>query len=376
MPESKVVVYNRLEEELRMQIKSGFLQDRTRLRSENAFAARYGISRSSVRKALATLEKEGLIRRSRGCGTFVTRENLFRTPKQKALPGKNILYLSFSSLYSREVFSQPATFYAVYDGFRKVLPGTGYEFQAAHVGIDWQVPAELSAPSIAGIVFEGSVRKDFFDRYMASKPCIGVNCYDPALNCSWVLEDARGIAELSIRHLFSLGYRKIALLADECSSHPVKELYLGYCAGLIQHGLPIRPEYVMLWDRELKDGELSNTPLENKNYVFHLQKLFSSHDKPDAIICQDHFRAEEARIALESFGLEVPEDVGMICRKYLPTPQDFSLEYDGFDSRKKDVFTEAAKQLLEEIKGHSAVEKRITYISPQFIPGHTLSKRD
>ena len=132
----------------------------------------------------------------------------------------------------------------------------------------------------------------------------------------------------------------------------------------------------MLWDRELKDGELSNTPLENKNYVFHLQKLFSSHDKPDAIICQDHFRAEEARIALESFGLEVPEDVGMICRKYLATPQDFSLEYDGFDSRKKDVFTEAAKQLLEEIKGRSAVEKRITYISPQFIPGHTLSKRD
>jgi GntR family transcriptional regulator len=57
---------------LKEQIASGSLLAGTRLASEPDLAATYGVSRVTVRKALENLEREGLIRRRPGAGTFVT----------------------------------------------------------------------------------------------------------------------------------------------------------------------------------------------------------------------------------------------------------------------------------------------------------------
>ena len=89
--------FYKLEKELRMQIISRFLPDYHRIHPENVLAARYGISRSSVRKALAHLEAEGLIKRKRGSGTFVV-PAVDREKNSLSMPeasGKLILYLTF-----------------------------------------------------------------------------------------------------------------------------------------------------------------------------------------------------------------------------------------------------------------------------------------
>jgi GntR family transcriptional regulator len=57
---------------LKGQIVSGDLHAGTRLASEPELASTYGVSRVTVRKALGNLEREGLIRRRPGAGTFVT----------------------------------------------------------------------------------------------------------------------------------------------------------------------------------------------------------------------------------------------------------------------------------------------------------------
>jgi len=57
---------------LRGQIASGWLQAGARLPSEPELASSYGVSRVTVRKALGNLEREGLIDRRPGAGTFVT----------------------------------------------------------------------------------------------------------------------------------------------------------------------------------------------------------------------------------------------------------------------------------------------------------------
>jgi DNA-binding GntR family transcriptional regulator len=59
---------------------AGLLRDRIdrgvlsgRLEAETALALHYQVSRDTVRRALAQLHEEGLIRATRGRGTFVTR---------------------------------------------------------------------------------------------------------------------------------------------------------------------------------------------------------------------------------------------------------------------------------------------------------------
>jgi GntR family transcriptional regulator len=56
---------------LRDRISSGRLSDGGALPGEQALAVAHGVSRVTVRRALAELEREGLVSRRRGAGTFV-----------------------------------------------------------------------------------------------------------------------------------------------------------------------------------------------------------------------------------------------------------------------------------------------------------------
>ena len=374
---SDLLAYYKLEKELRMQIISGFLPDYHRIHSENILAARYGICRNSVRKALNNLEKEGLIFRKKGSGTFVVPANERKNDFQLAPKSGNIiLYLSFSSLYSRSTFQESSTFKVMYDGISKILTPAGYGFRAAHVGINWQAPEELNDPAVGGVIFEGVVPKEFFDRYLSKKPAIGVNCYNPELECSWVLEDSRQVAELSVAHLYSHGCRKIAILSDEASTHPIQEALIGYYAGLRKAGLPIRQEYIIYWDRDRVNGELCNEGLARSSFKPYLKELFNSADHPDAVICQDHYRAEQTRLALKSFGLNVPQDVSIICRTGRSLQKNYEIIYEGYYARKYEVFAQAAKEIIEEIENRTVVDNRITYMRPQLITGESVRDKN
>ena len=375
---SDLLAFYKLERELRLQILSGFLPDYHRIHPESVLAVRYGICRNSVRKALAHLEAEGLVFRRRGSGTFVVpaAERKSDSGTVAAASGKKILYLTFSSLYAQKTFQELGTFRAVYDGFSKVLFPAGYQFSTAHVGMDWQVPDKLNDPAVGGVIFEGVVTKEFFDRYLADKPAIGVNCYNPDLECSWVLEDSRQVAELSVRHLYSLGYRKSAILSDEASSQPMQEALSGYYSGLRKVGLPQNEKFVIYWERDRVNGELCNEGLAKASFKPYLKDIFSSNDRPDAVICQDHHRAEQTRIALESLGLNVPQDVGIMCRTGRSLRKKYSIVYEGYYARKYEVFAQAAKEIIEEMENRTVVNSRITYMRPSLIKGESIRDKN
>ena len=63
--------YQALSERLRQMIADGMIAEGSALPTENELAARYGISRQTVRQAIAQLEQDGLVRRMRGSGTYV-----------------------------------------------------------------------------------------------------------------------------------------------------------------------------------------------------------------------------------------------------------------------------------------------------------------
>ncbi len=66
-----VTLHSRIREDLRARIASGAWQPRDRVPSESALMKQYGVSRITVRQALGHLEKERLIFRVPGKGSFV-----------------------------------------------------------------------------------------------------------------------------------------------------------------------------------------------------------------------------------------------------------------------------------------------------------------
>jgi DNA-binding GntR family transcriptional regulator len=69
---SPVPFYFQLAELLEEEIVSSRWVPGTRVPSENELGARYGLSRTTIRQALARLEQEGLVSREKGRGTFVS----------------------------------------------------------------------------------------------------------------------------------------------------------------------------------------------------------------------------------------------------------------------------------------------------------------
>ncbi len=66
-------LYRQLTQLLRGQISSGAIADGARLPSEARLGEQYGVSRITIRQALADLERQGLLERAPGKGTFVRR---------------------------------------------------------------------------------------------------------------------------------------------------------------------------------------------------------------------------------------------------------------------------------------------------------------
>lgn len=67
-----IPLYVTLQERIRELVESQGLQPGDMLPSEAELQARFGVSRATIRQALATLERRGLVERQQGRGTFVT----------------------------------------------------------------------------------------------------------------------------------------------------------------------------------------------------------------------------------------------------------------------------------------------------------------
>lgn len=73
---SPIPLYHQLTEQLRADIRDGLFKPGDRLGTEKEISARYGVSRATVRQALDVLEREDLVVRVTGRGTFVTAPRL------------------------------------------------------------------------------------------------------------------------------------------------------------------------------------------------------------------------------------------------------------------------------------------------------------
>lgn len=294
--------YRQLAEILKGKIESGE-EAPWRLPAERELAVLYGVSRQTVRQALALLAEEGVIEKRRGSGSYVNRETSERE--------KSIAVITPAE--------EEGLFLPVYRDIQNVCIAAGCSVQIFSTGNrvsrEREILRSLLEHPVSGICAEGSISafpNPNLDLYRHLKNT-GVSII--FLNGSYPgLEDAVDVSMnneaggyLAVRHLMERNHTRIAFLF--CSdSLQGRERYQGCISAVRDYGLPILDECYFWYDsRQYRAGK------ESGGNEFWGQIADCLPEKCSAVICQNDETAFLLLRNLQARGCRVPQEVSVLC---------------------------------------------------------------
>ena len=134
----------------------------------------------------------------------------------------------------------------------------------------------------------------------SNKPHMFVHrIFGSPISSSVVPDDHYGAA-LAVRHLVSLGHRRIAYINGTENWHSSRTRYVGYTDELERHNIFVDSDLVQPGDWELGSGYQAT------------QNLLSLDDPPTAIFAANDLMALGSIYAVQDAGLDVPRDIAVV----------------------------------------------------------------
>ncbi len=181
------------------------------------------------------------------------------------------------------------------------------DFLSVIVNSDWDPDQEQDAINtlisrpVDGIIFveySHLVHSEILEE--SNKPRMFVHrIFGSPIKNSVVPDDHYG-ATLAVRHLISLGHRRIAYINGPENWHNSQTRHDGYKDELERHNIALNPDLVQPGDWELESGYQAT------------QNLLSLADPPSAIFAANDLMALGAVYAIHDAGLDVPKDMAVI----------------------------------------------------------------
>lgn len=302
-------------EQLLAEIQSGVYKPGERLPSEAVLCERFQASRITVAKAFQSLQREHLVSRRPGSGTYVE-----KPARQDSLQfGLLIPDLGTTDIFEpicQGIMRSPdAKFHSLTWGNS---PGhSGDRGKAAE-----QLCQQYIAQKVAGVFFaptEFSESRDEDNHRIAQRleqagiPVVLLDrCFEPypkRSNFDLVGIDNHRVGFMLTEHLIEAGAKRIVFALRKSFAPTVAARFAGYREALytMQNGCP---------------GTVVSGNFEDPKYVL---KMFDR-ERPDAIVCATDLTAARLMQTLIAVGIRVPADVKMVgvddvsFARYLPTP--------------------------------------------------------
>lgn len=278
--------YLRVTSLLRTAVQNGSFGDR--LPPENELAARYRISRMTLRRAVAALAEEGLVEPRHGAGTYV---------REGAAQARTVALLVAPDMaqHHEDLFHQHLLVSLMY-----ACAARGWMLRVAPNAAD--LVTRLGAGR--GVAISACITVAFGagdHRLLAELPVpiVGVDG-EPLAGSSSVLPDNEGGAAVAVARLIALGHRRIAHLAgspDKLAGRERREAFLG---AMAQAGLPV-PE-----------GAVIQGGFKYEGGYEAMRRWWLSPSRPTAVFCANDMMAVGAARWAAEHGVRVGYDVSLI----------------------------------------------------------------
>jgi LacI family transcriptional regulator len=188
-------------------------------------------------------------------------------------------------------------------------------------------------------------------------PLVLVDRVVPDLPCDTVSVDNAGGAQEAVTYLIRHGHRRIGVIHDESRIVTAQERLAGYRKALVDAGLPVKPELMVV----------SQSTVEHA--IDATIRLFNQRERPTAIFTLDSLMTTGALLGLRTMGLQVPQDVSLV----------------GFDDFAFATFTDpqitvvsqpvgkigalAVRMLMDRISGHDGPPRHTRFPTKLIVRG-------
>ncbi|PUU87040.1 MULTISPECIES: GntR family transcriptional regulator [Halanaerobium] len=273
------------------------LSDGDLLPSESDVAEEFDFSRDTVRRALKELEKEKVVSRERGKGTFFKDEQ--NTVKEKRIA-------VITTYLSNYIFPN------IISGIEEVVSSKHYTLNLANTDNDPNKERKhlrkVIDNQVDGLIIEptkSAVDTHNMDLYQELKekniPFVMLNAYYRELDPSYaIVNDYKG-GYKATQYLLQLGHTSIAGIFKEDDLQGIFRLK-GFKKALSDYDL----------DPEAADiGTYITSQISS--YPYHcMDKMLSHQNQPTAVVCYNDEIAVDVVKAIIDNGLKVPEDISVV----------------------------------------------------------------
>lgn len=338
----------------------------TELPAERRLAAELGVSRVTVRRALAVLQAEGLLERRHGSGTYVRGGSgpLFAARKTGAL----------AVYYPRDVdeFVAGSFYNEILLGMTAAATKTGRV--VTFLSADAQGFAEDFLERCRGWQFDGALLLAVTDSALcrnvlgSGTPAVTVDHYDPASCVDGIVDDSDLGAQRSAQNLVHLGHKRIGYIGWENDDWMGPRRERAFRAELQRMGVALPDEWVYRGVTGPESG-----------YRGFL-RIMQAKPRPSAIFCFNNHMVHGAYKAAGEMGVRVPFHVSLLgyggedIRSVFKDTWDsknfvgYGPEISGWQFDQRGLGREAVKRLLWRID-HPAARVEQVKMPVTFVEG-------
>ncbi len=293
--------YIRVKQRILADLAAGRLKEGQALASEPVLAAEAKVARNTVRQALAELEREGILKRVQGSGTFVC------TEQERKTRGQLKLFAMILPEMHRDLYP---------------ILVKGFDHGAAE--LEYQV---MVCNTDNDIDKQGNLILQLIDKKVAGVAVVPPTLmptplhqlrqlrehHIPVVFCHRRVNEATGplvtwdwetVGRRAGEAFLEQGHQRLAFFS--ILKYPLAEAYeKGLRAALTAAG-------AVLLEKHIYYGEYKVGTQEEESVRPALERMLKRSDRPTGIFCNDDTEAELVYLAVRNMGLRVPEDISIV----------------------------------------------------------------
>ena len=271
-----------------------------KLISENQLCEKFSISRQTARQAIAVLEKEGLVLKKQGSGTYVNPDFIRLKADSKTI---GLVIDSMDNFLFSEIISEIEDVLSAND-YHTILRLTRNK-----VNHEREQLLTLLDSDIDGLIVQGTKSAlpnpnlDIYEQFTERGiPVIFINNYYPSLNCNYIVVDDELGGRLATKHLIEKGHERITGIFkyDDLQG---SLRYKGFLTEMYHHHLSVDESSIIWYSTEDMNRQFS---LDQGHSLLTKLRLCT------AIICHNDQIAMKLMNLLARQQLSVPNDLSII----------------------------------------------------------------